>query len=191
MWSFLAAEVLFFGGLLLAYLAYRHAYPAAFAAAARHTQIAIGTTNTALLLTSSFLVAWALTEARTGAASLAAGLLAGAALLGVLFLSLKGFEYLQEYREHLLPGPSFAFDPAHLHGAILFFLFYFAATGLHALHVGIGIVVLIVIALRARQGAYSAIYSAPITVAALYWHFVDVVWIFLFPLIYLPGRSAM
>jgi cytochrome c oxidase subunit 3 len=191
MWAFLAAEVLFFGGLLLVYVAYRHGYPAAFAAAARHTKIIIGTTNTAILLTSSFLVAWAVTEARAGSANLAAGLLAGAALLGVLFLVLKGSEYRQEYHEHLFPSSSFVFEPTHVHGAALFFLFYFAATSLHAVHVAIGIIVLITIALRARRNAYSASYSAPITVAALYWHFVDVVWIFLFALIYLPGRSAI
>jgi cytochrome c oxidase subunit III len=189
-WTFLATEVMFFGGLILAYCVYRYGYPAAFAAAGRHTKIAIGTANTAILLTSSFLVAWAVVAAKAGAGRLAAGLLGGAALLGVVFLALKGFEYLQEYRDHLVPAVDFVFEPAHARGAALFFVFYFAATGLHALHVAVGIVVLLIIALRARRDTYSARYHAPIAVAGLYWHFVDLVWIFLFALIYLPGRSG-
>ena len=190
MWTFLATEVLFFGGLILAYAVYRFGYPADFAAAARQTKIVIGAANTAILLTSSFLVAWAVAAARLAAARAAAILLSSAALLGVVFLALKGLEYSQEYREHLVPGIDFAFASEHARGAELFFMFYFIATGLHAIHVLVGIGVLAVIARQARRRAYSAKYHAPITVAGLYWHFVDVVWIFLFALIYLPGRSG-
>jgi cytochrome c oxidase subunit III len=190
MWTFLATEVLFFGGLILAYAVYRFGYPADFAAAARETKIVIGSANTAILLTSSFLVAWAVAAARLAAARAAAILLSSAALLGVVFLALKGLEYSQEYREHLVPGIDFAFASEHARGAELFFMFYFIATGLHAIHVLVGIAVLAVIARQARRHAYSAQYHAPITVAGLYWHFVDVVWIFLFALIYLPGRSG-
>ncbi|MBV9747570.1 MAG: cytochrome c oxidase subunit 3 [Acetobacteraceae bacterium] len=190
MWTFLATEVLFFGGLILSYCAYRYGYAADFAAAGRHTKIAIGTANTAILLTSSFLVAWAVAAAKVGLGGASAALLAAAALLGIVFLGLKGWEYSEELAEHLVPALDFRFDPAHLHGALMFFLFYFVATGLHALHVMIGIVVLLVIARKARRGAYSAHYHAPITVAGLYWHFVDMVWIFLFALIYLAGRSG-
>jgi cytochrome c oxidase subunit III len=189
MWAFLATEVLFFGGLILAYAVYRFGYPADFAAAARHTKIVIGAVNTAILLLSSFLVAWAVAAARLEAGRVAAVLLLAAALAGAVFLALKGFEYAQEYREHLVPGHNFAFAPEHARGAELFFVFYFVATGLHGLHVLIGIVVLAAIARTASRRAYSARYHAPITVAGLYWHFVDVVWIFLFALIYLPGRS--
>jgi cytochrome c oxidase subunit 3 len=189
-WGFLATEVLFFGGLILAYCVYRYGYPAAFAEAARHTKIVIGAANTAVLLTSSFLVAWAVLTARAGQGRLAARLLGFAGMLGLLFLVLKGYEYVREYRDHLVPGMDFQFAPDHLGGASLFFIFYFAATGLHALHVAIGIVILFLIARRAQHGAYSARYHAPLTVAGLYWHFVDVVWIFLFALIYLPGRSG-
>jgi cytochrome c oxidase subunit 3 len=189
MWTFLATEVLFFGGLILAYAVYRFGYPADFAAAARHTKIAIGTANTAILLASSFLVAWAVAAARVEAARAATILLALAAVAGLLFLALKGFEYREEYREHLVPGVDFSFPAAHAKGAELFFLFYFTATGLHGLHVLIGILVLAVIARAASRRAYSAHYHAPITVTGLYWHFVDLVWIFLFALIYLPGRS--
>jgi len=190
MWTFLATEVLFFGGLILVYAVYRFGYPADFAAAARQTKIVIGAANTAILLTSSFLVAWAVAVARVAAARAAAILLSSAALLGVVFLALKGLEYSQEYREHLVPGIDFAFASEHARGAELFFMFYFIATGLHAIHVLVGIGVLAVIARQARRRAYSAKYHAPITVAGLYWHFVDVVWIFLFALIYLPGRSG-
>ena len=111
-------------------------------------------------------------------------------LLGAIFLGLKGYEYWQEYREHLVPAVNFAFEAAHARGAELFFMLYFVLTGLHAMHVAIGIVVLLAIARQASRNAYSARYHAPITVAGLYWHFVDLVWIFLFALIYLPGRSG-
>lgn len=185
-WAFLATEILFFGGLLLGYAVYRHAYPDGFAEAARHTRIAIGTANTAILLTSSFLVAWAVAAAKLGTAHVSAALLAGAAALGVIFLGLKGIEYRAEIAEHLFPDSAFAITRQ---GARLFFTFYFIATGLHAVHVAIGIVALVAIALRARAGSYSARYHGPITVAALYWHFVDMVWVFLFALIYLPGRA--
>ncbi len=185
-WTFLATEILFFGGLIIAYTVYRHAYPDGFAEAARHTRIVIGTANTAILLTSSFLVAWAVVAAKLGAGRVSAALLSGAALLGIVFLALKGVEYRGEVNEHLFPNDSFTLGQQ---GARLFFTFYFIATGLHAVHVAVGIVVLAVIAVRAHEGAYSAAYHGPITVAALYWHFVDLVWIFLFALIYLPGRA--
>jgi cytochrome c oxidase subunit 3 len=189
-WVFLATEVLFFGGLILAYCVYRIGDPAGFAEAARHTRILIGTANTAVLLTSSFLVAWAVTAARLNAGRLAAILLWAAALLGLAFLAFKGVEYKLEYDEHLLPGLDFAATGPHATAVFLFFSLYFVATGLHALHVAIGIAALSIIGLRANRNAYSAQYHAPITVAGLYWHFVDVIWIFLFALIYLPGRAA-
>jgi len=190
MWVFLATEVLFFGGLILGYSVYRFMYPEGFADAARHTQIAIGSANTAILLTSSFFVAWAVSIVRLGADRVAAILLAAAAALGCVFLVLKGIEYKVEYDEHLVPGYFFTFGGPNATSAWLFFSFYFVATAIHALHVAIGIMVLIFIALKARCGAYSARYHAPVTVAGLYWHFVDLVWVFLFALIYLPGRTS-
>jgi cytochrome c oxidase subunit 3 len=189
-WVFLATEVLFFGGLILAYCVYRSTYSAGFAEAAQHTKIIIGTTNTAILLTSSFLVAWAVTMTKLREVRFAALLLWGAALLGLVFIALKGVEYTLEYREHLLPGLGFEFAGSHAHATHLFFSFYLVATGLHAVHVAVGIGVLIVIGWRARQHAYSDDYHSPVTVAGLYWHFVDLVWVFLFALIYLPGRSG-
>lgn len=188
-WTFLATEILFFGGLIALYCVYRTMHPDAFAAAARHTQIAIGTGNTAIMLASSFLVAWAVWCVRLNQARVAAFLLWGAVALGVLFLGLKGAEYTIEYHEHLVPGLNFAVSGADAGAQQLFFAFYFVATGLHGVHVAIGIVALIVIGRRSRARAYSAQYHAPATVVGLYWHFVDVVWIILFALIYLPGRS--
>jgi cytochrome c oxidase subunit 3 len=190
MWVFLATEVLFFGGLILAYAAYRIGYPEGFAQAAKRTQILIGAANTAILLTSSFLVAWAVFVARLREGRFAALLLWSAAALGILFLVLKGIEYSIEYRDHLVPGLNFSVPEPNDGPVALFFTIYFVATGLHAVHVAVGIVVLFVIGIRARQGAYSERYHSPITVAGLYWHFVDVVWIFLFALIYLPGRAS-
>jgi cytochrome c oxidase subunit 3 len=190
MWTFLATEVLLFGGLILAYTVYRHGYAGDFAAAGRETKIVIGTLNTAILLSSSFLVAWAVAVVKLGLDRVVAGLLAGAALLGAVFLGLKAYEYWQEYREHLVPWVNFTFEASHARGATLFFLLYFLLTGLHGLHVAIGVMVLLIIARQAGRSAYSARYHTPVSVAGLYWHFVDLVWIFLFALIYLPGRSG-
>jgi cytochrome c oxidase subunit 3 len=143
-----------------------------------------------LLLTSSFLVAWAVKGAKAGLRRLPAALLAIASLIGCAFLVLKGYEYRQEFQEHLLPGIDFQFDAGPARGAELFFVFYFIVTGLHGVHVAIGIVVLLAVAWRAGRGAYGVDYHAPLTSAGLYWHLVDVIWIFLYALIYLPGRSG-
>ncbi len=190
MWVFLGSEVLLFGALLLGYFVYRRGYPDGFAEAARHTSIVIGTINTAVLLTSSFVVAWAVSLVKLNAGRFAALLFWLAVVLGVGFLILKGIEYHGEYRERLIPGLNFQFDGAEHDVVRLFFSYYFIATGLHALHITIGIVVLAAIAIRARRGDYSSAYHAPPTLAGLYWHFVDLIWIFLFALIYLPGRAT-
>lgn len=190
MWTFLSTEVLLFGGLILSYFVYRHADPQAFLAAGRETRIVIGTVNTALLLTSSFCVAAALQAAEQRARRATRTLLGIAILLGLGFLGLKGVEYLGEYREHLVPGVNFARTGQDAHGIELFFIFYFIATLLHGVHVVAGIVVLAVFAAMATATTASSRYIAGLRTAALYWHFVDLVWIFLFALIYLPGRSS-
>jgi cytochrome c oxidase subunit III len=189
MWIFIATEVLLFGGLILGYCVYHHAYPAAFAAASRHTEIAIGTANTAILLTSSFLVACAVDAFAAETRKICVALLAGAIALGLLFILLKGIEYTGEYREHLVPGIDFSFDEKFANGAKLFFLFYFTATAIHALHMLIGIGLLAAIA-RLTWRAPTTRHRAALHSVALYWHFVDIVWIFLFALIYLPGRAS-
>lgn len=189
MWVFLGSEVLLFGGLILGYFVYRHAYPADFMAASRHTKIVIGAMNTAILLTSSFLVACAVEAASAQMRKPVAMLLSGAILLGLAFIALKAIEYLGEYHEHLVPGVNFSFDAAHADGAQLFFVFYFVATSIHALHMLVGIGLLAILA-RLNYTLPGPRHRAALHSAALYWHFVDVVWIFLFALIYLPGRSS-
>jgi cytochrome c oxidase subunit III len=189
MWVFIATEVLLFGGLLLAYFAYRHTHLQAFLVASRHTDILIGTANTAILLTSSFFVACAVDALRTNARRVCVVFLIGAMILGLSFIGLKGVEYGQEYREHLIPGIDFSFDGPMADGVQLFFIFYFVATALHGLHMFIGIGVLATMTLLLRNSTNTR-RRAALHSAALYWHFVDVVWIFLFALIYLPGRSS-
>lgn len=189
MWVFIATEVLLFGGLVLAYFVYRHAYPTAVAAASRHTDIVIGAANTTILLTSSFLVACAVDAFSAETRKICVLLVSGAIVLGLAFIVLKGIEYSDEYRKHLVPGIDFSFDTAHASGAQLFFVFYFVATIVHALHMLIGIGLLGVLAALTWRSPTTR-HRAALQSAALYWHFVDVVWIFLFALIYLPGRSS-
>lgn len=189
MWVFIATEVLLFGALILGYFVYRHSHPAGFSAASGRTDIVIGTANTMILLTSSFLVAWAVEAFSAETPKFSVVLLAGAVALGCAFLVLKGFEYAREYREHLVPGADFNFDTAHADGAQLFFVFYFVGTAIHALHMAIGIAVLVVMAVLINRTP-STRHRTALHSAALYWHFVDVIWIFLFALIYLPGRAA-
>jgi cytochrome c oxidase subunit 3 len=188
MWVFLASEVLFFGGLLVAYTWARVHWPGGFAAASRETHVAIGTVNTALLLTSSALVAIAVACGEAGGRrAWVPWLLTASAALGLAFLALKGVEWGKEWHEQLVPGAHFRLrDTA---GAELFFVLYFLTTGLHAVHLTVGVAVLAGFA----RGAHRAkAWATPprIEAAGLYWHFVDVVWIFLYPLIYLGGRAA-
>ena len=189
-WVFLATEVLFFSGMLLAYAVLRHAYPAGFAEAGGETKIVIGTINTAVLLTSSATMAWAVHAAETGHRRLLTLFLVVTAALGLVFLALKGVEYSQEYDEHLVPGINFASHSPHAGAIELFYFLYFALTGIHAVHLTVGIVVVLIIAVRAWGAAFSPAYYAPVEITGLYWHFVDLVWIFLYPLIYLNGRSG-
>ena len=189
MWVFIATEVLLFGGLLLAYFVYRHAFPEGFAAGSRRPEIVSGTANTAVLLTSSFVVAWAVEVFSPATTRIVTWLLVGAACLGLIFIVLKGIEYSKEYDEHLVPGIDFQFAGPKANGVQLFFIFYFIATAIHALHMLIGICLLITLAIICRN-APTTRHRAALHSAALYWHFVDIVWIFLFALIYLPGRST-
>jgi cytochrome c oxidase subunit 3 len=194
MWVFIASELLFFGPLLFGYLYLRVRYPEACAAASRHTDFVLGTVNTALLLTSSLLVALAGQAAEGGRRRRAAWLLVATAALGLAFLLVKGWEYHAEFAEHLYPGRGFR--PEHggalqdLPGMELFFVLYFATTGLHALHLTIGIVACLALAFGLRRPAPTAPSGEAVELAGLYWHFVDLVWIFLYPLLYLVGRAG-
>jgi cytochrome c oxidase subunit 3 len=188
MWLFLATEVLFFGGLFAAYLVYRVWYPETFGEASRTLDITLGTVNTAVLITSSLTMALAVHAAATNERRGTVLFLALTMLLGAAFLGIKGVEYYDKFAHHHVPGPGFHFEGTAPERAQLFFSLYFAMTGLHALHMIIGFGVLAVILYLARRGAFSTRWHTPVEVAGLYWHFVDIVWIFLFPLLYLVDR---
>jgi cytochrome c oxidase subunit 3 len=188
-WIFLATEVLFFGPLFFGYLYVRTHFPDGAGAASRHTDIVLGTLNTAILLTSSLCMALAAGPERP--ARRAAWLLWAGAALGLAFLAVKGLEYRQEFAGRLFPdrgfAPADAGTPAHAHGMQLFFVLYFAMTALHALHLAAGIAVCLVVALALHRGRAR---REHVELAGLYWHFVDVLWIVLYPLLYLVDRAG-
>jgi cytochrome c oxidase subunit 3 len=188
MWLFLATEVLFFGGLFAAYMLYRVWYPETFGAASRTLDIWLGGTNTVVLITSSLTMALAVHAAATGERRTLMRWLAVTMLLGAVFLVIKGVEYSQKFAEHHVPGFGFHFEGVAPERANLFFSLYFAMTGLHALHMIIGLGVLSVMLVMAWRGRFSARWHTPIEISGLYWHFVDIIWIFLFPLLYLVDR---
>jgi cytochrome c oxidase subunit 3 len=203
MWLFLASEVMFFGALFAAYIIYRYVYPDVFAESSRHLDALLGGVNTALLLTSSFTMALAVHAAQTRNRRALVALILVTALLGAAFLGIKGYDYLHLYREGFFPGstspagaPATA-DPGATDPRTtsqpqrLFFSLYFTLTGLHALHMIIGIGILLYLALRAVRGHYTQTPGSfiPVEMMGLYWHFVDIVWIFLYPLLYLIDRT--
>lgn len=185
MWIFICTELLFFGGLMLAYLYGRTHWAHGFAAAGRHTHVVLGTLNTAVLLTSSALIATAVAASECAPRQRwTSRLLWATAALGLVFLAIKGLEYGKEWHEHLVPGPGFAVDEP---GAQLFFWLYWLMTGVHAVHLVIGIGGVCVFAwATGRQRPWAS--AERVDVMALYWHFVDVIWIFLYPLLYLVER---
>ncbi len=188
-WVFLATEVLFFGGLFLLYTVYRMQYPAAFEECSKLMDLRLGAINTAILLTSSLTMALAVHSAEEGEKKgTTIRWLLLTMLLGIVFLGIKGTEYHMKFVEHLVPGPNFALDSIHHREAQIFFSLYFAMTGLHAIHMIIGLGVMSVMVLMTWRGKFSKTYSNPIQIAGLYWHFVDIIWIFLFPLLYLIGN---
>ena len=190
MWVFLATEVLFLGGLFAAYIVYRSSYAAAFAAASHHLNVPLASVNTGVLLCSSFTMALAVHAAQTGKRRQLIAFLLLTMLLGAAFLVIKGTEYYLDYQEHLVPlsGFNFVFEGPEPEKARLFFDFYFALTGLHALHMILGIGLMTVITILSWRGRFSPDYYTPVELSGLYWHFVDIVWVFLFPMLYLLHR---
>jgi cytochrome c oxidase subunit 3 len=186
MWTFLATEILFFGGMFMSYITYRHLYPHVFALASRHTILLFGTINTAVLLTSSLTMALAVHAAQENQTRRLVRFLLVTVFLGCCFLGVKGLEYHQDLNEHLWPGPHFtkALPPQ----AQIFWFLYWAMTGLHAIHVTVGVGLLAVIARMAARRKFSTAYHTPVEISGLYWHFVDIVWIYLYPLLYLINR---
>ncbi|HET9795435.1 MAG TPA: cytochrome c oxidase subunit 3 family protein [Thermoanaerobaculia bacterium] len=187
MWTFLVTEILFFGGMFAGYTVYRSLYPNAFRAGSHAMNLQIGSINTAVLILSSLTMALAVHASQTGRKKPLVAYLSVTMLFGLIFLGFKAIEWTAEFREHHVPGPHFSFggpDPVH---SQIFFSFYFAMTGMHALHMVIGLGLMTFLLITARQGRYGPEYHAPVVVGGLYWHFVDIVWIFLYPLLYLIG----
>ncbi len=201
MWVFLVTEIMFFGGMFLAYTLFRSQYPVAFALASNHLDIRLGAINTGVLIVSSFTMAVAVYSTQVGKRMTTIVCLILTMILGATFLGIKAVEYYDKYRDHLIPGhliPGNPFNPdvhaLHLPPSVpvgnveLFYWIYFAMTGMHALHMIIGLGIMTVILIMAWRRKFSPEYHAPVEIAGLYWHFVDIIWIFLFPLLYLLGR---
>lgn len=189
MWIFLVTELLLFGALFLMYTAYRYVYPEVFAEGSRHLDLTLGTINTAVLIVSSLMVALAVHSVQVGATRFrTAFFLLLAMALGTAFLVIKGFEYYDHYLAREIPGIAFTWEGRNPQQIQIFFLMYFFMTGVHAIHLTIGVGVLGFVVLNTLFGRYSARYYVPVEMAGLYWHLVDVIWIFLFPLLYLVAR---
>ena len=191
MWVFLVTEVLFFGGMFMAYILYRIWYPDMFVAASHHLSIPLGTFNTAVLIGSSLTMAYAVNAAQRGAKPREQVMwLVGTMILGAIFLGVKVIEYADKFGHHLVPGSNFHFDkPEFQQTAQIYYSLYFSLTGLHATHMIIGMVIMAVIARMAAKGQFTPEWYTPVEIMGLYWHFVDLIWIFLFPLLYLIGGA--
>ena len=192
MWIFLSTEVLFFGGMFMTYTLNRSTYPEIFGEASRSINLGLGAFNTVVLIGSSLTMAMSVWAASVGKKQLVTMFLILTLILGTVFLGIKGIEYHEKFVEHHVPGLSFSFEPgasaatnAH---AQLFFSLYFAMTGLHAVHMIVGAGLLIWLIKESMRGRFTAEYNTPVEMVGLYWHFVDIVWIFLFPLLYLIDR---
>lgn len=197
MWVFLATEIMFFGGMFAGYLIYRRAYFAEFAAGSRSLSLVAGTINTAVLICSSLTVAMSVRASQLGKRRQLLGLLVATIFFGFVFLGIKGYEWHDEYEHHHVPtfyfnahdlvqnNPNLHLDPQPTK---LFFSLYFALTGVHAAHMLAGILIFSVLTFMAWKGKFTPEYHTPIEIAGLYWHFVDIVWIYLFPLLYLIDR---
>ncbi len=188
MWLFLVNEVMFFGGLFTVYVVYRTAFPEAFHDGSHHLDIGLGAFNTLVLLTSSLTMALSVHAAQVSKRAMLVTNLILTQILGAIFLGVKAYEYWHKWHDHVIPGASFRWDGPDAQHVQLFFSLYFAMTGLHALHMVVGAGLLMVLIVRSWQGMFNRNYYTPVEMVGLYWHFVDLVWIFLFPLLYLLGR---
>jgi cytochrome c oxidase subunit 3 len=187
MWAFLATEIMMFGGLFTAYTVYRMSHPQGFEAGSADMNILLGSINTAILLTSSLMLAFAEHSAQAGNQRLLSFFLIATIVIGLVFLGIKFTEYYQHFQEHKAPGLWFEDSSPHASSIQMFFLFYFIMTGLHAVHMTVGLGILLVLLFRTFLGTFTAHYHTPIMFGGLYWHFVDIVWIFLYAIFYLPG----
>ena len=191
MWIFLVTEIMFFGGLFLAYTIYRKEFAGAFELASNTLNVTIGAVNTAVLICSSFTMVLAVRSAQIGSRKALIVFLILTILLGGVFLGVKAYEWDQKFEEHHVPGPTFHLEKATADDqgpAQLFFSLYFTMTGLHALHMAIGEGLMLFLLWHAYKGKYTPAYYTPVDIGGLYWHFVDIIWIYLFPLLYLIAR---
>jgi cytochrome c oxidase subunit 3 len=185
MWLFLATELLLFGGLFTAYAYYRWMFPAAWAEGSHLMSLALGTVNTFILLASSFTVAMSINFIRIGKPRLTTLMLAISIACGLAFMALKAVEYADHFHHGLLPGRFLSSAEAQQPGVAMFFVLYYLTTGLHAIHVIAGLTVLGVMMVKTARGRFSPDYYTPLDMGGLYWHLVDIIWIFLYPLLYL------
>jgi cytochrome c oxidase subunit 3 len=196
MWAFLATEILFFGGILLAYWVYRVMYPEAWALAGEQQNLLAGGINTLVLIMSSLTMALSVRNAQLNSRRGTVLMLILTLIFGTMFLGIKSFEYHAHWVEGLFPGQNWHWHPEGTTVAALapkvqlFMVFYWGLTGLHALHMVVGIGLLLYITARAWRGDFSDEYYAPVEVMGLYWHFVDIIWIFLFPFLYLIPHAG-
>ncbi len=195
MWAFIAQEILFFGGLFGGYTVYRNLYTDAFIEGSQKLDLSLGAFNTVVLIASSLTVALAVRAAQMGKKNAIFAWMIATMILGLTFLGVKYFEYAHKFHDFLVPGESFLtggpyvglFDAAMAGQLKIFFSFYFVMTGMHALHMVIGIGLMLYYLPKIWRGTYNSEYFNPIENFGLYWHFVDIIWIFLFPLLYLIG----
>jgi cytochrome c oxidase subunit 3 len=185
MWVFLATEVMLFGGLFTAYTANRWVHHAGWVEGSHHMDLVIGAVNTAVLIVSSLAMAQAVQSAQRGLGRRTIVFLAATALLGLAFLGLKAYEYHGHVQEGLLPGRTWRFPGPHTDTVQMFFWFYYAMTGLHAVHLTIGVLLVLGILVLAARGAFGPGYHTPVDTVGLYWHLIDIIWVFLYPLFYL------
>jgi cytochrome c oxidase subunit 3 len=190
MWVFLVNETLFFGALIFTYYIYRLSYPQEFAVAAKDAVLWCGSVNLAILLTSSLTMVLAINAGAQGERQAMKRWLIVTVGLGCAFLLIKGYEYYQDFEDRVVPLVNFVAKPGEGSAGELFWVFYWVATGLHAIHLSVGIgLVLYMLLWRIRRGEITPAYYAPLEVVGIYWSFVDTVWLFLYPCIYLVGRS--
>jgi cytochrome c oxidase subunit 3 len=188
MWVFLVTEVMFFGGMFFAYILYRTWYHEGFILGSHHLDLFWGGLNTVILIVSSLTMALAVRAAQLGNRRGQIVNLILTMVLGAAFLGIKAIEYSAKFRDNVIPGQHFEWHLADPIGAQAFFSVYFAMTGMHALHMVVGLGLMSVILFMAWRGRFNQHYYTPVEISGLYWHFVDIVWIFLFPLLYLLGR---
>ena len=190
MWVFLLTEIMFFGGMFGGYTVYRNLYPEAFASTSHFMNVILGGANTLVLITSSFTMVLAVRSAQLGHKRALILFLILTLILGCVFLGIKYVEYHEKWVDHHVPGPNFQYaEPQYFHQAQILFFLYFAMTGMHAMHMIVGVGLLTVLIVMAARNRFSAEWYTPVDMIGLYWHFVDIVWIFLFPLLYLIGHT--